>query len=162
MYFYRRFHVHAGKGIQHIMQHLDGAPAHVFHRHQRWLLLVGVIQQHHADAFGHIADAFQIGNGLDDRQYQSQVRGRRLTLGNDTSAVFVDLHLESIDLVIVGHYLPGHLQILLVDSSNGVGQLLLYQAAHHQHLVEDTFQLAIELAGNVFLEVVVVHHRCAP
>lgn len=44
-----------------------------------------------------------------------------------------------------------------MDGGDGVRQLLLHQTAHHQHLVAHVLELGIELTGDVFIEVHIVH-----
>lgn len=152
-----RLQIHAGKGVEHIVQHLDGAPAHVLERYQRRLRLVGVVGQHAGNLVRHVADALQVRDGLDDGHHQPQVGRGGLTLGDDAGALLIDRHFHGVDLVIVRHYLARRIQILIVDGRDGVGQLLLHQAAHHQHLIAHALKFGIELTGDVFIEVHIVH-----
>ncbi len=153
----RRIQIHPGKGVEHVVQHLDGTAAHVLQRHQRRLRLVGVVGQHAGDLVRHVTNALQICDGLDDGHHQSQVGSGRLALGDDAGALFVNRHFHGVDLVVIGHNLARRFQILIVDRRDGVGELLLHHAPHHQHLVAYTLELGIELTGDMFIEVHIVH-----
>ncbi|MNP42212.1 hypothetical protein D3C76_1359680 [compost metagenome] len=103
------------------------------------------------DLVRYVADAFQLGNGLDDRHHQAQVAGGRLAFGNDAHAGLVDRHFHHIDLGITLDHPFGQFTVLVMHRGNGVGELLLHQPAHGQHLSADVLEFSVELAGNVFV-----------
>ena len=53
------------------------------------------------DLLALIADALQIGDGLEDGDDQSQVRGGRAARGEDAAAILVDGALELIDVQLL-------------------------------------------------------------
>ncbi len=134
------------------MQHLHGVAPQRFQADQQRLVLVReLLQRGAADFVRHVADALQLGNGFDDRHHQAQIAGGRLALGDDAHAGFVDRHFHHVDLGVAFDNSLGQLAILIVHRGDGVGQLLLHQPAHGQHLGADMLKLCVELAGNVFV-----------
>ncbi len=140
------------------MQHLHGVTAQRLQTHQQRLVLLGeLLQRGAADFVRHVANTFQLGDGLDDRHDQTQVARRRLTLGDDAHAGFVNRHFHHVDVFVAFHHALRQLAVLVVHRGDGIRKLLLYHSAHGHHLGADTFQLCVELAGNVFIKIEIIH-----
>ena len=100
----RRLGIHAGEGIERIMHHLRDLPAQMLD------LAVLVRRPLHggeprgdvADFLALIADALEVGDGLDDGDDHPQVSGRRRPDRQDAAALLVDGHFHAVDLVVVG------------------------------------------------------------
>ena len=55
----------------------------------------------YADLLRFVADALEVGDGLDHRDDEAQVRRRRLARREDAAAVLVDRDFHRVDAVIV-------------------------------------------------------------
>ncbi|MNV40751.1 hypothetical protein D3C71_1323670 [compost metagenome] len=134
------------------MQHLHGMATKRLQADQQWLVLVReFLQRSAANLVRHVADAFQLGNGFDDRHHQTQVAGGRLAFGDDPHAGFVNRHFHHIDLGVAFDHAFGQFTVLIVHRGDSVGQLLFHQPAHGQYLGADMLQFCVELAGNVLI-----------
>ncbi|MNV11810.1 hypothetical protein D3C71_1023890 [compost metagenome] len=140
------------------MQHLHRMTAQGFQAHQQRLVLMGeLLERGAADFVRHVTNALQLGDSFDDRHHQTQVARRRLTFRDDTNAGFVDRHFHHVDVFVAFNNALCQLAVLVVHGGDRIRQLLLDHAAHRHHLGADTFQLCVELAGNVFVKIEIVH-----
>ncbi len=107
---------------------------------------------------GLVTDALEVGDGLDDRHDQAEVRGGGSARGEDAAAIFIDRNFHRVDLVI----LPGHLftqaTVPAHDRLHPVLELLFDEAAHLQHARPDTFEFGVVAAVDVVRKVGGVHH----
>ncbi len=123
------------------------------------MLLRELLQRGTANFVRHVANTFQLSDGFDNRHHQTQVARCRLTLGDDTHAGFVDRHFHHVDVLIAFNDALRQLAVLVVHRRDCIRKLLLDHAAHGHHLGTDAFQLCIELAGNMFIKVKVIHNK---
>ncbi len=157
---YRFVEIHTRKRIQHVMQHLYGVTAQRFQTYQqRLMLLRKLLQRGAANFVRHITNTLQLSDSFDNRHHQTQVAGGRLTLGDDTHAGFIDRHFHHVDVFIAFNDALRQFAVLIVHGGNRIRKLLLYHATHGHHLGTDAFQLCIELAGNMFIKVKVIHNK---
>ncbi len=151
--------IHTRKRVQHIMQHLHGVAAQRLQAHQQRLVLLGeFLQRSAADFIRHVTNTFQLGDGFDNRHHQTQVARRWLALGDDAHAGFINRHFHHVDVFITVDDALRQFAILVVHGGNRIRKLLLYHAAHGHHLGADAFQFCVELAGNMFIKVQIVHN----
>ena len=101
------------------------------------------------DLLGLVADTFQIGDGLADRQHQAQIGGGRLAAQQNLGAVLVDLDFERVDLEVVDRDIFGFVEVTAREAFEHLVDVLFDQAAHRQDLRTNILQLLIELVGNV-------------
>src|SRR5256884_970407 len=115
-----------------------------------------------ADLLALIADALQIGYGLDDRHDHAQVTGRRGARREDTAAVLVDGDLHVVHLVVIeGDRLPER-AVALYQRGDGLVQLLLDEAAHAEHLAAHALEVLVEATRDVVTEVGGFHQLASP
>ena len=107
---------------------------------------------------GLVTDALEVGDGLDDRHDQAEVRRGRRTRGEDAAAIFIDRDFHRVDLVI----LPGHLftkaTVPAHDRLHPVLELLFDEASHLQHARPDAFEFGVVATVDVVRKVGGVHH----
>ena len=102
-----------------------------------------------ADALAFVANALQIGDGLDRRHHHAQVAGRGGAGGENAAALLVDGDFHAVDLVILaGHRLPER-TVAVDQRGQRLAELLLDEPAHRQHLGADTLQVFVEAAGGM-------------
>ena len=118
---------------------------------------VQLVFDHLGHTLGFVADAFEVGDGLDHGHHQPQVGSGRLAARHDAGAFLVDLHFQRVYAVIVRDDLLGQFRVALYQRPDGAPQLLLHDTAHLQHLVADVFQFLVELLRDVVTQVQVVH-----
>ena len=106
-----------------------------------------------ADFLALIADALEIGDGLDDGDDDPQIPGRGRAHREDAAALLVDRHLHAVDLVVVGGDRLAEAAVALDQGGDRLVELLLDEPAHLQHLVADLFQVLVEAAGDVVSEI---------
>jgi hypothetical protein len=98
-----------------------------------------------------VADALEIGGGLDEGQDQAQVPGGGLAPRDDLPGERVDRALELVDLDLVTHDLVDEQPGAGGQAGNGVADLALYPSAHlREHELRAVEQL-VELARRVRL-----------
>src|SRR5256886_8557977 len=115
-----------------------------------------------ADLLALIADALQVGDGLDDRHDHAQVAGRRGAGREDTAAFLVDGDLHVVHLVVIeGDRLPER-AVALHQRGDGLVQLLLDEAAHAEHLAAHALEVLVEATRDVVTEIGGFHHVAAP
>ncbi len=122
------------------------------------MLLGEFLQRGTADFIRHVANALQFGDGFDNRHHQTQIARRRLALGDNTHAGFIDGDFHHINLMIAFYHALRQLAVLVVHGGDSVRKLLLHHAAHGHYLSADAFQFGVELAGNMFIKVQTVHY----
>src|ERR1700680_1542513 len=151
----RSLGIHAGKRVERVMHHLRDLSAEVFHFPVlvRGPLHGGEPRGDVADFLALIADALQIGDGLDDGDDHPQVSGSRRADRQYAAALLVDRHLHAVDLVIVGRDRFAQAAVAFDQGGDRLVQLLLHEPAHLQHLVANLFQVFVEAARNVVGEV---------
>jgi hypothetical protein len=151
----RRLRVHAGERIESVMHHLRDLSPQVFdfavfirrplHRREP--------RRDVADFLALIADAFEVGDGLDDGDDHAQIPGGRRPDRQYPAAFLIDRHFHAVDLVIVGRDRLAQAAIALDQGGDRLVQLLLHESAHLQHLIADFLQVFIEAARDVVSEV---------
>jgi hypothetical protein len=149
--FKRRLRVHARKRIERVVHHLGDLPAEVL---DLAVLVGGPLHGREArgdvaDLLALVADALEIGDGLDDRDDHPQVAGGGRAQREDAAALLVDRDLHAVDLVVVGRHRFAEAAVALDQRGDRLVQLLLDEAAHLQHLVAHLFQVLVEPLGNV-------------
>ena len=102
-----------------------------------------------ADLLALVADALQVGDGLDDGDDQAQVAGRRRARREDAAAFLVDRHFHAVDLEVVAADRHAEIAVAFDERGHGVGELLLDHAAHGQHLVAHALEVFVEAARDV-------------
>src|SRR6185437_10489732 len=140
-----RLRVHARKRIQGIVHHLRDLAAQVFD------LAILVRRPFHggeprgnvADFLALVADALEIGDGLDDGDDHPQIAGRRRPQGQYAAAFLVYGQLHAVDLVVFGRHRLAQAAVALDQGGDRLVQLLLDEAAHLQHLIVDLFQVLV-------------------
>ncbi len=151
--------IHARERIQHVVQHLHGVAAQRLQADQQRLVLLGEFLQRGAANFvRYVANTFQLGDSFDNRHHQTQVARSWLTLGDNAHAGFVDRHFHHVDVLIAIDNALRQFAILVVHRGNRIRKLLLNHAAHGHHLGADALQFCVELAGNMFIKVQIVHN----
>ena len=151
----RRLGVHARECIERVVHHLRDLPPEVldFAVLVRRPLHGGQARGDVADLLAFIADALEIGDGLDDGDDDPQVAGRRRAQRQDAAAFLVDRHLHAVDLVVVGGHRFAQAAVALDQGGDGLVQLLLDESAHLQHLVAHLLQIFVEAPGDVVGEI---------
>ncbi len=147
--------IHARERIERIVHHLRDLPAQVLD------LAILVRRPLHgreprgdvADFLALVADALEVGDGLDDGDDDAQIAGRGRAHRQDAAALLVDRHLHAVDLVVVGGDRFAEAAVALDQRGDGLVQLLLDEAAHLQHLVAHLLQVLVEAPGNVVGEI---------
>ena len=107
---------------------------------------------HPGDALCGIADAFDVGDGLDDREHQTQIACGGLTPRENATALFVEIDLELIDVQIAADHRSGHVLVTGSERGNRVADLLFDHAAHREHAAAQIVEFLIELAREVTCE----------
>ena len=102
-----------------------------------------------AELLGLVADALEVGDGLDDRDDQAQVGGRRAARREDAAAIVVDRHLHRVDLVVEARDLLAEPAVALDEGLDAVLQLLLDEAAHLQHAGAHALEVGVVAAQDV-------------
>ncbi|CZX27487.1 Uncharacterised protein [Enterobacter kobei] len=121
------------------------------------MLLREFLQRGAADFVGHVTNTLQLGDGFDDGHHQTQIARRRLTFRDNAHARFVDGDFHHVDVLVAFNDALRQLAVLVVHRRNRIGKLLFNHATHGHHLRANTLQLCVELAGNVFVKIEVVH-----
>ncbi len=106
-----------------------------------------------AELLGLVAYALEVGDGLDDGDDQTQVRGRRSARRQDAAAVVVDGDFHRVDLVVEPRHLLAEPAVARVERLDAVLQLLLDEAAHLQDPGADALEVGIEAAQDVVREI---------
>ena len=92
-----------------------------------------------------VADAFEVGDRLGDRDQQPQVARRRLAARDDGRQVAVDLDFHLIDPDLLAQHLCRRVAAELAERVDGLGHLGLDQAAHFEHAIGDAAEFVVEL-----------------
>ena len=121
------------------------------------MLLREFLQRGAADFIRNVTDTFQLGDGFDDGHHQTQVARRRLTLGDYAHTRFVNRHFHHVDVFIAFDNALRQFAVTVMHRRDRIRKLLLDHATHGHDLSANTFQLCIELAGNVFIKIEIVH-----
>ena len=151
----RRHGIHAREGIERIVHHLRDLPAEMLDLAVlvRRPLHGGEARGDVADLLALIADALEVGDGLDDGDDHPQIAGGRRPNREDAAAFLVDRHLHAVDLVIVRRDRFAQTAVAFDQRRDRLVQLLLDESAHLQHLVADLLQVFVEAAGDVVSEI---------
>jgi len=88
---------------------------------------------------------------------QPQIGGGGLTTGDDVNALFVERHLEAIDLVIAGRHFGRKFRVVSRDRFDCITQLLLNHAAHFHQAASDDLQLCVVLFRDVPTQLMHLH-----
>ena len=110
------------------------------------------------ELLGLVADALEVGDGLDDGDDQPQVRRRGRTRGEHPAAVLVDRDFHRVDLVVEPGDFLAQPAVAVDDGADAVLQLLLHQPAHLQDAGADAFEFRVVAAVDVVRKVRSVHH----
>ena len=101
-----------------------------------------------ADVHAEIADALQIGDDLQRRGDEPQVRGHRLADGEDAHGELVDLALEAVDAPIEAHGRLRQRGVARAQRGLALADHLLDEAPHEEELLPQHAQLLlVDLAG---------------
>ena len=89
--------VEARERVERLAQHREREPGDVPDLDARHVHPVGLVDQlrHAGDLLGLVADALEVGDGLDDRDDQPQVARGRLAASDDVAARLVELDLHA-------------------------------------------------------------------
>src|SRR6188768_1018137 len=143
--------VHSGEGVERLMHHLRDDAAEMLDL----AILVGRAlhagepRGDVADLLAFIADAFQVGDRLDDCHDEAQVTRGRRACRKDARTFLVDGHFHAVDLEVVASHGNAQVAVTFDERGHGVGKLLLDHAAHGQHLVPYALQVFVEAARDV-------------
>ncbi len=162
--FQRCGHVHAREGIQRLVQQPARQIAHVTHGRPRAAGLdIGQFQHRARHPLGLIADALQVGDGLDDGEDQPQIAGCRLAARQDAAAFLVQVQFERVYLQVAADHRGGQLRVAVFQRADRVGDLPLHHTAHVQHVAAQILELLVVLLRDVVADVVLAQcHGCAP
>src|SRR6185312_6894207 len=108
------------------------------------------------------ADALEVGDGLDDGDYDPQVAGSGRAGSKDAAAFLVDGDFHVVDLVVVHGDRLTQRAVALDERSDGLMKLLLHKPAHAQHLTANAFEVFVETAGDVVAKVRGFHQLASP
>ena len=106
--------------------------------------------RHARDLRRFVADALEVGDGLDHHHHHAQVARRRLAARDDGAAFLVDRDFQRIDAVIVFDHALGERDVAVGQRLEGAHDLLLDQAAHLQHARPHRLEFGVELFQSVF------------
>src|SRR5215472_3321752 len=151
----RRLDVHARKGVEGVVHHLR------YHAPEMLDLAVLVGGPLHgreaggdvADLLGLVADALEVGDGLDDRADHAQVTGGRRPGGEDAAALVIDGDLHVVHLVVVHRDRLAERAVALDEGRNPLLQLLLDETAHAEHLAAHALEVLVETTRDVVTEI---------
>ena len=110
-----------------------------------------------ADLLALVADALQVGDGLDGGDDHAQVAGRRCARGEDAAALLVDRHFHAVDLVIVLRHGSTEGAVALDQRGERRAELLLDEAAHGEHLAAHVLEILVEALRDVVGEISSFH-----
>ena len=102
-----------------------------------------------ADVLGMVADALEVvadAHGADDL---AQIDRHRLAAGDGQNRLLLDLVLQGVDRRIPGDDAFRELDIALDQRTDGIGDLLLHEAAHLGDPARDLLQVGVERLGRV-------------
>ena len=156
----RQVGIEAGEGVQCLLHHLLYLAADVPNLDvaARRLAFLAQLDGAAGDLGGLVADPLEVDHRLRDADDQAQVGGRRLTPGEDTHALLVDVALHLVDLVVDLADLLGEAGVGVDQRVDRVVDLLFHQPAHGQEVAAHILQLGVELLGDVMGETVFVDH----
>jgi hypothetical protein len=141
-----------------ISRRADKVAAQRLQAHQQGLVLLReFLQRGAADFIRNVTNTLQLGDGLDDCHHQTQIARRRLAFRDNAHAGLVDSDFHHVDVFVAFNDALRQLAVLIVHCSNRIRKLLLDHAAHGHYLGANAFQLCVELAGNMFIKIEVVH-----
>ena len=123
--------------------------------HRRMPLLVDA-QSPFGDLLRLVADALEIGDDLADAEYQAQIGGGRLATGDDVRAVVVDGLFQLVDPLVGLDDVLDRVHLTGLEGIDGGGNLRLDQAAHLQDQRAHSVEVFVELAGKMFVHVVIL------
>ena len=106
-----------------------------------------------ADALALIADALEVGDGLDRRHDHAQVAGRGRARRQDAAALLVDRDLHAVDLVVLAGDRAAQLAVAVDERAERVAELLLDESTHGQHPGAHALQVLVEAAGGMVREI---------
>src|SRR3569833_1734034 len=93
-----------------------------------------------------IADALEVGNGLDNGDYHSQVAGSRRAGSEDAAALLVDGDFHVVDLVVIHRHGLTERAVAFDECGDGLMALLLHKPSHAEHLTANSFEVYKETA----------------
>src|SRR5699024_5087176 len=134
----------------------------------RGVFLTGQLSRHATDLLGFVTDTLQVGDGLGDGEYQSQISRLWLPARQNLGAFFVDGHFHGVDFVVAASNFLAELAVAFDESLHAVGNLMLDQSTHGEYTLADVFEFDIKLCRGVFLDadfIVQCHSRlpgCVP
>jgi hypothetical protein len=105
---------------------------------------------HAGDLGSLVADALQVGNGLYHHHQHAQVRGGGLALGDNLRDLFINLHFQGIDRVVLGHDLVSQEQIAVDQRVHRLGNLSFHQPAHFEDVGANALQFGVKLLEGMF------------
>jgi hypothetical protein len=126
-----------------------------------WPLHDGQARGDVADLLGLVADALEVGDGLDDGDDQPQVAGGRTAGGEDAAAFLVDRHFHAVDLQVVGGEGFSQRAVTFYQRGDRLGEDVLYEATHGEHARAHPLQILIEPPRDVVGEIC-GFHSCPP
>ena len=93
---------------------------------------------------GVIADPFQRGADLDDRQHHAQIGGGGRAQRDQPRRILVDLGLDRVDRLVAGADLFGQFLVAALQRGRGIGDGAFDHAAHLDQLRLDRLKVAVE------------------
>src|ERR1700733_2843408 len=159
----RRLDVHAREGIERVMHHLRHHPAEMLDLAVlvRGAFHGGQTRGDVTDLLALIANALEVGDGLDDGDDYPQIPGSRGARGENAAALLVNGDLHVVHLVIVLGNRLAERAVAFHQRGDRLVQLLLDEAAHTEHLAAYPFEVLVEATRDVVAEVS-GFHACSP
>jgi len=142
----RRLDIHARERIESRVHHVRHHAAEMLDLAVlvRGALHGGEARSDVPDLLGLIADALEVGDGLDDRHDHSQVPRRRRPRREDAAALIVDGHLHVVHLVVIGRHPLAEGAVAFDQRRDRLLQLLLDEASHAEHLAAYALEVLVE------------------
>ena len=147
----RGLRVQARERIERAAQHPRRQRRHVAQLQLGHVHALGRVDEprHAGDLLRLVADALEVGDGLDHGDDEPQVAGGRLAPGDDVAARLVELDLHRVHAMIVSTTLSSSAMSPDPRAVDGALDLLFDEPAHLQHGGAHGLELVVELLGSV-------------
>jgi hypothetical protein len=118
-----------------------------------WTFLTREARGDVADLFAFVAHPLKIGDRLDDGDDQAQVTGGGITSSEDARALLVNRDFHLVHFEVVTRHGFTEQAIALDHGRDRLGELLLDESTHREHLAANTLQVFVEAARNMMREI---------
>ena len=105
--------------------------------------LGGELERALADVHGEVTDALEVGGDLERRGDEPEISRRRLMQREQLDAEVVDLDVQAVDRMVTLDGGPGQRLVAFDQRPGGVGDLLLDQPSHLEHLGAEVPELGL-------------------